>query len=141
MSGNDFIAWLLRSPLHGMLSKSLMLVTYSGRKSGRRITTPVNYLRLDGALWVTSLRTRVWWRSLAGGAPAMLRLQGVDVTARGEVFLEESAVVEALRQYFRSAPQSARYFNLRLDEAGNADPAGLARLAARRVVIRFELPK
>ncbi|MCI0521989.1 MAG: nitroreductase/quinone reductase family protein [Chloroflexi bacterium] len=139
MSGNAFIAWLLRSPLHGMVSKSLMLVTFTGRKSGKTYTTPVNYLRRDGALWTTSLRSRVWWRSLAGGAAATLRLQGKDVAARGDVLLEESAVAEALAQYFRAMPQAARYFNLRLDEAGNANPTDLARLAAERVMIRFKL--
>ena len=37
--GNLFVASMLRSPLHGLLSGSVMLITVTGRKSGRRYTT------------------------------------------------------------------------------------------------------
>ncbi len=33
--GNPFVRALLRSRLHGLLSGSLLLVTYTGRKTGR----------------------------------------------------------------------------------------------------------
>jgi hypothetical protein len=32
---------LLRSPLHGLLSGMLMLLSYTGRKSGRTYTIPI----------------------------------------------------------------------------------------------------
>src|SRR5262249_17743027 len=41
---NPVIRALLRSPVHGLMSKSLMLITFTGRKSGRRYTTPVRYV-------------------------------------------------------------------------------------------------
>ena len=41
MKGNDFMAWVLRSPFHGMLSKGMMLITITGRKTGKTYTTPV----------------------------------------------------------------------------------------------------
>jgi len=33
---NTLMSWLLRSPFHGLLSKSTLLVTVTGRKSGRQ---------------------------------------------------------------------------------------------------------
>ena len=44
---NPVIAALLRSPLHPLLSPGLVLVTVTGRHSGRRYTIPVGYQR-DG---------------------------------------------------------------------------------------------
>ena len=41
--GNTFIKLFLRSPLHRMMSKSTLLITFTGRKSGNKYTTPVNY--------------------------------------------------------------------------------------------------
>ena len=32
---NPVVNWLLRSPLHALLSKCTMLITFAGRKSGR----------------------------------------------------------------------------------------------------------
>ena len=40
---NAAVAALLRSPLHRMLSGSLVLVRYEGRRTGRTITMPVQY--------------------------------------------------------------------------------------------------
>ena len=45
MNGNDFMAWVLRSPFHGMLSNGMMLITVTGRKTGKAYTTPVGYYR------------------------------------------------------------------------------------------------
>jgi hypothetical protein len=38
---NKFPAMLLRSPLHGLMSKRFLLLTFTGRKSGRKHTIPV----------------------------------------------------------------------------------------------------
>ncbi|MGE5642713.1 MAG: nitroreductase/quinone reductase family protein, partial [Byssovorax cruenta] len=64
MNGNDFISWVLRSPFHGMLSNSMMLITVTGRKTGKKYTTPVGYFRENGDLLVLTSRDRTWWRNL-----------------------------------------------------------------------------
>ena len=53
---NSIMMWLLRSPLHGMLSGSTMIITYTGRKSGMTFSTPVNYVRDGNVLWTVSFR-------------------------------------------------------------------------------------
>ena len=40
---NPFVKAVLRSPVHRLLSGSLVLLTYTGRRSGRRYTLPVMY--------------------------------------------------------------------------------------------------
>ena len=52
MNGNDFISWVLRSPLHGMLSNGMMLITVIGRKTGKEYTLPVGYYPENGRLWI-----------------------------------------------------------------------------------------
>ena len=81
MNGNDFMSWVLRSPLHGMLSNSMMLITVTGRKSGKKYTLPVNYYRENGCLWVLTNRDRSWWRNVQGGAPVSLLLRRQPVSA------------------------------------------------------------
>jgi hypothetical protein len=44
---NPFITALLRSPLHALVSKHMMLLTYTGQLAGLQRTLPVGYLR-DG---------------------------------------------------------------------------------------------
>jgi hypothetical protein len=40
---NPFMKGLLRSPLHRLLSGTLMLLTYTGRKTGKQYTIPIDY--------------------------------------------------------------------------------------------------
>lgn len=76
---NPLLILMLRSPLHPLLSGNTLALTYTGRKSGRTYTTPVNYVRDGDRLWATSYRTRTWWRNLRNGVPVSLRLQGREV--------------------------------------------------------------
>jgi hypothetical protein len=139
MGFNTPMAWILRSPLHGLLSKSTVLVTVTGRKSGKKYTLPVNYVRDGDTLWATSQRQRTWWRNLIGGAPLEVVLQGKRRSAHGEAFVEDGEVVEGLRRYFQIAPQVARYFGVSLDGEGKAEEAGLVEAARERVVVEIRL--
>jgi hypothetical protein len=56
-----FVVALLRSPLHGFMDRSTLLLTYTGRKSGKAYTTPVNYLRDGDTLLVVSSCKHIWW--------------------------------------------------------------------------------
>src|SRR5579884_1140426 len=49
---NPVVAALLRSPLHGLLSRQVFLLTVTGRRSGRRFTLPLGYVRDGDALLV-----------------------------------------------------------------------------------------
>ena len=73
---NTIMKWVLCSSLHGLLSKNIMLITFTGRKSGKVYTLPVNYVRDGDVFSVVSFRHRTWWRNLRGGAPASGSTQG-----------------------------------------------------------------
>jgi hypothetical protein len=81
--GNPAIRLLLRSPLHGAASRSLALISVTGRRSGRVFTFPVAY-RQEGEtvkIGVGWPERKVWWRNLRGeGAPVRLRLRGRERT-------------------------------------------------------------
>jgi deazaflavin-dependent oxidoreductase (nitroreductase family) len=136
---NAIIVWLLRSPLHGVMSGNTLVVSYTGRKSGKSYATPVNYVRQGKVFWVTSLRQRSWWRNLLDGAAVRLTVQGRDISARGEALTQPEQVAEGLRAYFNAAPQHARYFQVGLDAQGQPLAEDLAREAGKRVVVRFEV--
>ncbi len=137
--GNGFMKALLRSPLHRLLSKSTMLITFTGRKSGKVYTTPVNYVRDGDQVTVVSMRDRTWWRNLRGGARITLRLEGQEVEAWGEVIEDDEAVVAGLMGYLQMVPNYARYFNVRLDANGGPEAEDVAQAASARVVVKIEL--
>ncbi len=73
---NKPMTLFLRSPLHPLISQNVMLITYTGRRSGKRFSTPVNHARMGNDLMVVSFRNRTWWRNLRGGAALSVLLGG-----------------------------------------------------------------
>jgi hypothetical protein len=133
---NPTMRLLLRSPLHGLVSASLMLITYTGRKSGRRYSTPVRYLtRGELVRCFTTTETR-WWRNLRGGAEVSLRIRGREARYRATAIHDDVARVRAgLEDYFGEFPQDAAYHAVRLAAGNRPDPADLARAAQHAVMV------
>lgn len=136
---NPVMAAILRSPLHAMMSKSIMLVTFTGRKSGRVYTTPVSYVRNGDVVTFTTTRLRNWYKNLRDNAPVTLRVQGIDLTGTAQVIEDDDAVEEALAVYLRQVPQVARFFQVRLDADGTPHAEDIARAAKERVVVHVHL--
>lgn len=49
---NPPIIVILRSPLHTIMNKAIMLITFDGRKCGKRYTMPVSYAREGKTVYV-----------------------------------------------------------------------------------------
>lgn len=140
MHYNDFVIFFLRTPLHGLFSRSTLLITLTGRKSGRKIKTPVSYYHGDEqTLWVISSRDRTWWRNAIGGAPVTLHLRGMEVAAQAEAILDEQQVAAQLRDYIQHFPSMARYFSIQRAADGTLSESDVAREAAQRLFVKIDL--
>lgn len=72
---NRVMTWLLQSRLHWLVSSRVQLIRYHGRRTGRTITLPTQYVEMDdgsvGAL-VGRPRTKLWWRNFEQSGPVEL---------------------------------------------------------------------
>ena len=57
---NPVVCTLLRSPLHDLLSDGVALLQGTGRRSGRWLAVPVNYLLEEDDIVLVSRRRRRW---------------------------------------------------------------------------------
>ena len=75
---NSLVAAILRSPFHWLLSFGLMLITVTGRRTGRRYTIPVGYQRHEDVLTilVSEAPKKQWWRNFHAPAPVEVRVRG-----------------------------------------------------------------
>jgi F420H(2)-dependent quinone reductase len=66
---NPVLRALLRSPVHGLASGKIALITYTGRRSGREYTIPAFYRDRGDEITVAVgwPDRKVWWRNLTGG--------------------------------------------------------------------------
>ena len=138
MTGNDFMSWVLRSPFHGMLSNGMMLITITGRQTGKKFTFPVGYYREGEYLWVITSHDRTWWKNLRGGANVDLLLKRKPVTAFAEPELDEDAVEARMYEYLNHVPMAAKQLGVRM-ENGKPNAEDIGRTAKDRLFVRLRL--
>ena len=127
---NAAVRLVLRSPAHGLLSGSVLLLGFVGRKSGRRYSVPVGYvLEGEGVLCFTGKAWSGWWKNLAGGAPVLLRLRGRDMGCRAELVSDEAVVARGLTIFLLKYPKTANRYGVSPDAEGRPDPADVAAAA------------
>ncbi len=136
---NPFMKAVLRSPLHRLADRSTVLITYTGRRSGREYSPPVNFVRDGERLLSTSMADRVWWRNLRAGAPVQVVLKGKTYRGTGRVFEAEGEVAERLGVLARVNRMYSRYLGVEIDEQGELVDAGpLIGAAAGRVIVEVD---
>jgi deazaflavin-dependent oxidoreductase (nitroreductase family) len=134
---NPALKLILRSPLHSLVSDSVMLITYTGRRSGKTYTTPVNYVRDGDALLVVSTADRTWWRNLRGGAPVIVHLAGKELYGHAESAEDPQAVAEGMLALLRRLPALHKRYKVALTPEGLPErPEQLARATQGKVIIR-----
>ncbi len=135
---NSAMKFVLRSPAHGVVSKTVLLITFTGRRSGETYTTPVDYSQ-DGDL-VTIFTHANWWKNLRGGAPVTLRIQGRELQGVAEAVAEDKgAIATGLSRHLRKVPSDARYYGVTFDEHGNPNAEEVEKAAQNVVMIPIRL--
>ena len=134
---NFFVKTLVNSPLHPLLGKTFAVITVTGRRSGKPISTPINVLDVNGTPTVVSMRDQKWWRNLRGGNEASLSQAGKRLRVRGELVETPAEVAAGMTAYFALHPNYAKYFQVSLGPDGKPVQAELERLAGERVLIHL----
>lgn len=135
---NRFMTTMLRSPFHRMASRSVMLITFTGRKSGKTYTIPISYVR-DGDL-VTAFTGAKWWCNLAGGVPVTLFIKRKEYRGHADVVADDKeAVARGLRAFLRRVRSDARFYQVKFDQDGGPNWDDVRRAAQRCVMLQVRL--
>ena len=137
---NPFVAWLLESRLHGLISFQLMLLEITGRRSGRIFRIPVSYAKQSDDLICLTLGENLWWRNLLDCSSATLIYKGQRQLAPVQVVANDAANIEAqMRMLIAHNPIDAFFAGVRLNFKLEPNAADLTVAATRHVVLRFGL--
>jgi len=112
---NPLLLGLLHSPLHFLLSAGLMSLSYTGRRSGRRITIPVGYQRQGDTITVlvSKAQRKSWWRNFAEPTGVELRVRGRRVQGSGVLVPAEAPeFVRAYEATFARLPALTGQFGI-----------------------------
>jgi deazaflavin-dependent oxidoreductase (nitroreductase family) len=141
---NPFVRLILRSPLHPLLSSSIILVTYRGRKTGRRYTLPVQYAREDDAIYVVpgNPDKKSWWRNLRGGASVDITLRGELIQANGAVLepdVDRESIIKGLAAYLQRFPSLSDRYKVHVESDGRLSTEDIQTASRSVKVVRIGL--
>jgi hypothetical protein len=127
---NAVMRVLLRSPLHGVRSAHIILLEFTGRRSGRRYVMPVSYWQRGPTevICLSSAAWSRWWVNLAD-AQVGLVLRGVAHTGRSELVADPALRRVLVVGFLGHNAQDARHYGVATDPGGQPAPDGLTALA------------
>jgi len=140
---NPIVKTLLKSPFHRVVSKTMMLITFTGRKSGHVYTLPVSYFQMvdDDGVYIASVssKDRIWWRNLRGGKLTTVFINGKSYQATSEVFEKNETVYKYFLSMFSSHANLAKWFAISINADGKPDVGQTRSLAEKSVFIRTQV--
>ena len=135
---NQLVALLLRSPMHRLISKDLLLLTLTGRKSGKKYTIPVGYGRQGDILALFTDHT--WYKNLLAHPMVKVRLQGKERSGTAEVIRnDKEQIAQEMLAFVRHRPGAARAYGVTFDAERKPNQESLHNAADRFVFIRLKL--
>lgn len=135
---NKAMKLVLRSPVHGLVSKTILLITFTGQKSGKTYTTPVSYSQSGDQ--VNVFTHAAWWKNLRRGAPVTLHLGGQKLQALAEPVAEDKqAIAAGLMAHLRQVPHDAGFYHVTFDDHKNPRAEEIERAVQRVVMVRIQL--
>jgi hypothetical protein len=93
---NPLLRVLLRTPVMGPARKAMMVLSFTGRKSGRHYSVPVSAHQLDGVLY--AIAGAAWRLNFRGGGDAEVLHDGKTTGMRGELIEDPATVAELARR-------------------------------------------
>lgn len=134
---NPVVERTLRSRLHALLSWRLAVLTYDGRVSGDRFSTPVLYER-DGSTIVvtTGRREGTWWKNFRDGHSATLWVEGEPIETVGRAVTDADTVAGWTDELTRRSAFWGRLFEGYRSITGSS--SGPEDRTSAFVVVRFE---
>lgn len=128
----------LRSPLHKFfLSGNFMVINFTGRKSGKNYSVPVEYCFDGKQLMFYTGAERNWWRNLRDGAAVTVNIRGNTVKGTTTVSVnDETVFLKSFEEaYLMRFPKREKIFNLRREADGSFNAEDVAKMAKHTVVV------
>jgi deazaflavin-dependent oxidoreductase (nitroreductase family) len=140
---NPVVVVLLRSPLHRLMSRDLLVVEYAGRKSGKRYRKPLAYIGEGGALYLFARKKMSdWWRNFTDGATVRVLHGGKWHDAKVRVLppSKPEALVR-FREFLTRNPRTAPIvYDVGLSPDKRPLEADLTARIGETAIVRLDLP-
>ncbi len=121
--------FVLRLPFQTPMGRRLILLSYTGRKTGRSYTIPVSYVEQGDALLIPAGGT--WKINLENGMAVRIRFRGRERRANPEVIRDLDEVEERVAFMMAANPAVSRFIGVPKQPDGRPDREKLEQAVRR----------
>jgi hypothetical protein len=132
---------LLRSPIHGIASSNLCLISYKGRRSGQPFTTPLSFMREGNLVRLLSSHETRWWQNFLDG-PVDVEVEIARKTFRGQaetIIDDGDRLRDGVRTFLTAVPRDAMVYGIKLDRDRRPREDDVSSAAGHVVLVEIEL--
>lgn len=130
---------LMKSPLHSLVSKQYLEISFTGRKSGKRYKVVTAYKHRGSSIEIIS--PGKWWKNLEhDAANVRVLLRGNEYPIDPETFYQSSEVPDAYRHVFTVSASTAKLYGVRRNADGSPDDNDVSQATSTCALIRFPNP-
>ena len=137
---NTLVKFLLKTPiLQTTIGKHLALLSFTGRRSGKRYTIPVSCQRKGDSVFMLTEKSRSWWQNFEDEPAVELRIAGKVVLGTARAHVATDADLDEVVGYLANRPQDAKAYGATVLPDGSLDPDSVRRLLPRNVLLHVDL--
>lgn len=130
---------ILKSPLHGLLSDDLALISFTTLESGKQLSFAVAYVKENRIVRALCPRKEKCWKKFSFGSPVALTIRGVSFQGWGEIVKEPDELRREWESILNEKPEMAEKLGLTEKIGGEVDLADLAELLNEFAILRIEI--
>ncbi len=131
--------WLKLPLMHRMVSHTLLLIAFTGRKSGKPYVTPVGYHRDGDTITILTKRFRQWWHNFEQPAQVRLRIAGREYPGQAVALTDPETLIPLITHIVEAHPREAEIYEIKRLADDKPDLASIRELAPRVVIIQVTL--
>ena len=135
---NKGLAAVYEAGAYRFMGSQVMLITTTGRKTGRCYTTPLGYVQVGKYVYALTRGSEDisnWLRNLKKTPEVTLQLGGQSLSAGGEVLEDPVEIRQVLKLFLKHRPGYERFLKINL----NSSEVELESAARYWLAVRFQL--
>ncbi len=137
---NRIVRAILRGPFHRVLSGRVLVLTFSGRSTGRVYELPLVYIEDGSTIYCCTLQAATrWWKNLRGSPKVRVLLRGEEHAGKTEIVEDPPEKIRPLTMWLEKSRPMQRTYGVSPARAGRLDPDQVRCAAENSIVIRITL--
>lgn len=135
---NPLLKMVLNSPFHGKISHELMVLRWTGRKSGKRYATPVGYVYHEKHIYVFTHSQ--WYKNFTSSAPVTMHIAGKDVPGMARKVNDPAEIKHMIQILVKThGKERAQQMGFWVDDLDQSAPETVAQAVRGTYFIRIDV--